>query len=69
MTQPAKLSPDVILSLAAAHGVAIDYAAAVRIAEAFGANLAISQAAARQLPYDLEPPAWSVFAKRHGGGR
>ncbi|MFN0300258.1 MAG: hypothetical protein ACKVQU_07865 [Burkholderiales bacterium] len=69
MTQPAKLDPEVIRSMAAAHGVSLDHAAATRIADAFGANLAISQADVRQLPLELEPPAWALFAKRYGGGR
>ncbi len=69
MTKPAKLAPDVIRSMAAAHGVSLDHAAAERIADAFGANLAISQADVRQLPLELEPPAWVLYAKRHGGDR
>ncbi len=69
MTQPLKLAPDVIRSLAAAHAVAIDQAAALRIADAFGANVAISQTDARQLPLDLEPIAWRLIAKRCGASR
>ncbi len=69
MTQFAKLAPDVIRSMAAAHGVNLDHAAAARIADAFGANLAISQADVQQLPLELEPPAWSLFAKRYGRER
>ena len=69
MTQFAKLAPDVIRAMAATHGVDLDHAAAARIADAFGANLAISQADVRQLPLELEPPAWALFAKRYGRGR
>ncbi|MSQ18965.1 MAG: hypothetical protein EXR39_05270 [Betaproteobacteria bacterium] len=66
MTQPAKVDPETIRSLAAAHGVTIERSAAERIADAFGANLAISQTDAHRLPFDLEPSAWGPIAKRCG---
>lgn len=66
MPQPTKLDPETIRSLAAAHGVTLDPAAAERIADAFGANLAISQTDAHRLPFDLEPSAWGPIAKRCG---
>jgi hypothetical protein len=69
MADPAKLDPEAIRSLAAAHGVVLDRTATQRIADAFGANLAISQADAHRLPFDLEPSAWGPIAKRCGGSR
>jgi hypothetical protein len=69
MADPAKLDPEAIRSLAAAHGVILDRTASQRIADAFGANLAISQVDAHRLPLDLEPSAWGPTAKRLGGKR